>query len=41
MLQCLQELQIGYCHEINPFDGHCASFRIYRKMVWTILRYTR
>jgi quercetin dioxygenase-like cupin family protein len=25
----------------NPFDGHCASFRIYRKMVWTILRYTR
>jgi hypothetical protein len=22
MLQCLQELQPGDCHEINPFDGH-------------------
>jgi hypothetical protein len=32
---------LGDCHEINPFDGHCANFRIYRKMVWTILRYTR
>src|ERR1039458_9370852 len=22
MLQCLQELQVGDYHEINPFDGH-------------------